>query len=77
MAATAGSITSGGLFTAPYTSASVTVTATSGAVSGTTAVTVTDAAPTVATRRPPRPGTVTGTTTALSVLGADEPANRT
>ena len=70
--ATAGSITSGGLFTAPYTSASVTVTATSGAVSGTTAVTVTDAAPTVATAAAATPATVTGTTTALSVLGADD-----
>ena len=69
---TAGSITSGGLFTAPYASASVTVTATSGSVSGTTVATVTDGAPTVATAAAAAPATVTGTTTALSVLGADD-----
>ncbi len=70
--ATAGSITSGGLFTAPYASAAVTVTATSGSVSGTTVATVTNAAPTVATAAAATPATVTGTTTALSVLGADD-----
>ena len=70
--ATAGSITAGGLFTAPYAAASVTVKATSGTVSGTTVATVTDAAPTAATAAAATPGTVTGTTTALSVLGADD-----
>ena len=70
--ATLGSITSGGLFTAPYASGSVTVTATSGTVTGTTVVTVSDAAPTVATAAAATPATVAGTTTALSVLGADD-----
>ena len=50
----------------------MTVTATSGTVTGTTVVTVTDAAPTVATAAAATPATVTGTTTALSVLGADD-----
>ena len=48
--ATAGSIDNNGLFTAPYASAVVTVTATSGSVSGTAGVTVDNAAPTVASR---------------------------
>ena len=50
----------------------MTVTATSGTVTGTTVVTVSDAAPTVATAAAATPATVTGTTTALSVLGADD-----
>ena len=70
--ASAGSIDNTGLFTAPYASASVTVTATSGSVSGTTVATVTNAAPTIATSAAATPATVTGTTTALSVLGADD-----
>ena len=53
-------------------SASGTVKATSGSVSGTAAVTVTNHAPTVATPAAATPSTVTGTTTALSVLGADD-----
>ena len=70
--ATAGSIDNNGLFTAPYASATVTVTATSGSVTGTTTATVTNAAPTVATSAAATPATVTGTTAALSVLGADD-----
>ena len=50
----------------------MTVTATSGTVSGTTAGDRDDAAPTVATAAAAAPATVTGTTTALSVLGADD-----
>ena len=70
--ATAGSIDNNGLFTAPYASAVVTVTATSSLVSGTAGVTVLNAAPTIATSAAATPATVTGTTTALSVLGADD-----
>ena len=70
--ATAGSISTSGLLTAPYASAAVTVTATSGSVNGTTLVTVTDGTPTVSTAAAATPATVTGTTTALSVLGADD-----
>jgi autotransporter-associated beta strand protein len=67
----AGSISAGGLYTAPYASGTATVDATSGGItSNIAAVTVTDAAPTVAT---PAAAMVssTGTTAALSVLGAD------
>ena len=68
----AGSISTLGVYTASYTSGSATVTAASGGVtSNAAAVTVTDAAPTVATPAAATPGTVTGITTALSVLGAD------
>ena len=49
---------------------------TSGSVFGSAAVTVTNAAPTVATPDSATPGTVTGTTTALSVLGSDDVAAR-
>jgi len=71
-AAPVGSISSSGLFTAPYASASVTVTATSGSFNSSTVVTVTNTAPTVATAAAASPSLVTGTTTALSVLGADD-----
>ncbi len=71
-AATTGSISSGGLYSAPDVSANATVKASSGAVSGTAAVTVTDYPPTVAAPAAAAPSTVTGTTTALSVLGADD-----
>ena len=53
------------------TTASGTVTATSGAVSGNSTVTVTDHAPTVATAAAATPGAVNGTTTVLTALGAD------
>ena len=69
---TAGSITSSGLFTAPYASAAVTVTANSGSVNGTTLATVTNSAPTVTTAAGASPNPVTGTTTALSVFGEDD-----
>ena len=63
---------SSGLYTASYASGAATVTATSSSVTSSPAtVTVTDAAPTVATAAAGSPGPVTGTTTSLSVLGAD------
>ena len=71
-----GSINASGLLTASNTSATGLVTvgyplAGGGAVSGSSTVTVTEHAPTVATAAAASPGTVTGTTTALSVLGTD------
>ena len=63
---------SSGLFTAPETSATGTVTASSGSLSGISTVNVTDHAPTVATPASASPSTVTGTTTNLAVLGADQ-----
>jgi autotransporter-associated beta strand protein len=67
-----GSVSSVGLYTAPYASGTATVTATSGsATSSPTTVTITDAAPTVATAAAASPSPVTGMTTNLSVLGAD------
>jgi len=70
-----GTINTTGLFTAGTTAGGpYTVTATSGSKSGTASVTVTStsAAPTVATAAAASPSTVTGTTSALSVLGADD-----
>ena len=63
---------SGGQYTAPYASGIDTVTASSGGItSNAAAVTITDTAPTVATPAAAGPSTVTGTTFALSVVGAD------
>ena len=80
--ATAGSITPitasdgqptlSGLFTAPGPSGSVTVTAACGSASSTAYVTVVNKAPIVATPASATPDPVTGTTAALSVLGADD-----
>lgn len=70
-ASSVGHITAEGLLTASDTSATGTVTASSGSVSGSGAVTVTNSAPTVVAAAAATPGTVTGTTTMLSVLGAD------
>ena len=70
-----GTISSAGLFTAGSTAGGpFTVTAASGGVNGTASVTVTavNAAPTIATAAAASPSPVTGTTTALSVLGADD-----
>ena len=69
--ATAGSINYG-LFTAPYASGPVTVTASNGLLSNTTVVTVVNTAPTVATPAAATPSQVDGNTTALGVLGADD-----
>jgi plastocyanin/regulation of enolase protein 1 (concanavalin A-like superfamily) len=68
----AGLVSTSGLYTASYASGSATVTATSGAVSNSASVTVTNATPTVATAAGATPNSVTGTTTTLSVLGADD-----
>jgi hypothetical protein len=69
-----GSIDSSGRYTAPGsgTTGGATVTATSGSVSGNATVTVTNAAPAVATPAAASPNPVTGASTALSVLGADD-----
>jgi VCBS repeat-containing protein len=69
-----GSIDAGGLYTAPGSGSpgSATITAGSGSIQGTASVTATNATPTVATPASAAPSAVTGTTTALSVLGADD-----
>ena len=59
-----------GQFLAPKTQVNGTVTATSGSISAIAIVNVFDTAPTVATTASATPNPVTGTTTALSVLGA-------
>jgi regulation of enolase protein 1 (concanavalin A-like superfamily) len=68
-----GTISGTGLYTSPLAGGTATVRATSGAISGTTLVTVTpgNTAPTVSTAASATPTPATGTTTALSVLGAD------
>jgi len=66
-----GSVNSSGLYTASYASGSATITASSGGVSGTSILSINNASPTVATAAAASPGTVTGTTAGLSVLGAD------
>ncbi len=72
VASGSGSISSTGNYTAPYASVTATVTATSGnAISSPATINVTDAAPTVATAAAASPSPVTGTTTNLTVLGAD------
>jgi hypothetical protein len=76
VASGAGSISTGGLYTAPATApvagVSATVTATSALIQGSATVTVKDAAPTIATAAAANPNPVSGTNTALSVLGADD-----
>jgi hypothetical protein len=68
-----GTIGATGLFTAGGTAGGpFTVTASSAATSGTASVSVTSAPPTVATEAAASPDPVTGTATALSVLGADD-----
>ena len=68
--ATLGSITSGGLYTAGSGSPD-TIRATNGSLSGTATAIVDTHAPSVATAAAATPNPVTGTTAALSVLGAD------
>jgi hypothetical protein len=70
--ATSGIIDSGGFYTAPNVSTTSTVTASAAGVSGNASVTVNDQAPTVAIPATAAPGTATGTTASLSVLGADD-----
>jgi hypothetical protein len=69
-----GAIDGNGLYTAAGSggSGSATVTASSGSVSGDASITVTNAAPSVATIAAATPSPVTGTSTQLSVLGADD-----
>ena len=70
-----GSISTGGLYTAPASNGSATVQAAASGVTGTAGVTVsgtTNQPPTVATPASATPNPVTGKTTALSVLGADD-----
>ena len=67
-----GSVSSTGLYTASTTAGNASVIATAAGKTGSATVTVANAAPTVATPAAANPGTVTGTTTALSVLGADD-----
>ena len=67
----AGSVNASGLYTGSFASGSATVTASSGSVNGAASATVTDVAPTVATAATASPSTVSGSTTSLSVLGAD------
>ncbi|MFM7243875.1 MAG: fibronectin type III domain-containing protein [Planctomycetaceae bacterium] len=69
-----GTVSTGGLFTAPATAATTTVKAASGAVSRTATVStiVTVTTPTVVTPAAASPATVAGTTASLSVLGADD-----
>jgi autotransporter-associated beta strand protein len=69
---TVGSITGAGTLTAPSSDASGTAYATVGSVNGSTIVTVTDPAPTVATPAAAMPSIVTAETTSLYVLGADD-----
>jgi len=74
-AATGGTINTSGLYTAPATAGGpFTVSAQNGSVTGTASVTVVTAngAPTIATPAAASPSPVTGSTTALSVLGADD-----
>ncbi len=70
--ATGGTINSSGLYTASSALGTFSVTATVGAVSNSTSVTVVNASPTIATPASANPSPATGTTTALSVLGADD-----
>jgi hypothetical protein len=68
-----GSLSASGLYTAPLASGTDTVRATDSStnLSGTAAVTVMQAPPTVVTAASANPSPVTGTTTNLTVLGAD------
>ena len=69
-----GSVGASGLYTAPGSggAGSATVTAAAGGVSAAAAVTVNNAAPTVASAASASPDPVTGSTTTLSALGADD-----
>ncbi|MGA2058883.1 MAG: C2 family cysteine protease [Thermoguttaceae bacterium] len=68
----AGTITSAGFFTAPPITASATVRAAAGGISGTANVTDINHAPTVAVPAAAASNPVTGTSVQLSVLGADD-----
>jgi hypothetical protein len=61
-----------GVYTAPGSTGTATIVATSGGFSRSTSIIVNDSAPTVATPASASPSTVTANTTALSVLGASD-----
>jgi len=67
-----GSVNSSGLYTSPTASGSASVQAASGSVHGSASVTIDNATPTVAQAAAANPNPVTTTSTALSVLGADD-----
>ncbi len=67
-----GAIDGTGLYTAPYGTGGAVIQAASGIINGSASITVNNAAPTIATHAAAAPSPVTGTTTALSVLGADD-----
>ena len=67
-----GSVDSSGLYTAPGSAGSATVRATSGSIHADALVTISNATPSVATAASATPNPVTGTTTGLRVLGADD-----
>jgi hypothetical protein len=67
-----GTIDAAGMYDAGGASGSATVTATAGSVTGTASVTVTNAPPTIAVAASASPDPVTGTTTSLDALGADD-----
>jgi len=68
----AGSISSSGLYTSPGTPGSADVTISSGSVQQTTNLTIANATPTVVVPAASSESIVTGTTTNLTVLGADD-----
>ena len=67
-----GSVNSSGVYSAGTSAGSATISAASGGISGTASITVGNAAPTVATPASAGNSTVSGTSTTLSVLGADD-----
>jgi hypothetical protein len=67
-----GAVSAGGVFSAGGTAGAATVQAAAGGVAGTATVAVGNTAPVVVTAAAGGSGTVTGTTAALSVLGADD-----
>jgi hypothetical protein len=68
-----GSINAGsGAYSSPGASGNAMVIATSGSLSGSASITVTNAPPTVATAASATPNPLTGASTALNVLGADD-----
>ena len=72
LASGVGSVSAAGLYSAGSTAGTASVQAASGVIVGTASVAVTNAAPTVATPASANPSAVTATTTALSVVGADD-----
>src|SRR5439155_7766195 len=67
-----GTVSAVGLYTSPAAAGSASISASSGGISGSAAVTVSNGTPTVATPASATPSPVSGVTAALSVLGADD-----